>query len=845
MLREPLIVPLAGFASGIVLSQLTTLPVVELAVCASIFIVLALIAKWRRHQGLLILITTLAMVVAGALAGILRRPGPAPEMDGEGETLIVSGCVVRPPILTADREQFVLELEPGARANVSLALKDGEEPAKLDYGQRIEFDAKLRKPRNFGNPGAFDYVRYLARQQVYWTATARASVPIKILDGRCGSSLEGAVFRLRVAALNRIESLYAGDDYAIGMMEAILIGESSKLEKVWTDHFRRTGTFHALVISGMHIVVLAGTVLFLLRMCMVPEMVALLIAAVGAWVYAAVSGWSAPVIRAAGGFTLYLAGRYMFRRGRVLNLLAAIALVYLAWDPSQLFEASFQLSFLCVASIGAFAAPLHKLVLRRYSDAGRNLADTSRDYKCEPVAAEFRIELRLLAETMALWTNIPQRYLIAALQFAARAGVWIVEMVLLSAVIQIALALPMALYFHRISITGLTANLAVVPLMNALVPIGFAAIFSGWTPLAVLAKWLLIGSRMAAGWHVQFEPAHRVPDPPFWLAVALVVALILVAIAARIRSRWVVPAIACALGLFAALAISPFPADLAPGTLELTAIDVGQGDGLLLTTPTGKVVLIDAGGFPAYGRKKKPNLDIGEDVISPYLWTRRIQRVDVIATTHAHEDHVGGLRALVENFRPAEIWTGSLPDPNIESETLDMARSSGIRVLARTSGEPFEFGGARFQVLAPGPDHLSDGRAINNDSLVLRVCFGQHSFLLTGDMERNVEWDLLNQGVLAKTTVLKVAHHGSKTSSTAEFLDATQPQFAIISAGYGNLFRHPHPDVLDRLEQHHSQVLRTDISGLIAIRSDGHRLTVTTMAGTVGLTRFAEPFQAW
>ncbi len=843
MFREPLVIPAAAFAAGILLSHCSVFFIRESAIALALFIALGLLAYWRGSRGLVYIAAYLVMLSSGVVSDVLHRPGPAPEIEGEGEVLLISGCVVQPPVLSADREQFVIELGPGARANVSLVVRDGERPPRLEYGQRVEFDAKLRRPRNFGNPGAFNYVRYLARQEVYWTASARASTPIRILEGRCGSRIASAVFRLRVASLERIERLYPGDDYAVAMMEAILIGESGKLEKVWTDHYRRTGTFHALVISGMHIVVLAGTVLFLLRVCMVPEMPALGIAALGAWVYAAVSGWSAPVIRAAGGFTLYLIGRYMFRRGRVLNLLAAIALVYLAWDPGQLFEASFQLSFLCVASIGAFAAPLMDVVLRRYRDAGRNLADASRDVQSEPVAAEFRIELRLLADTIAEWTRIPRRILLPAFALVSRIGVWAAEMVILSAVIQIALALPMALYFHRISLTGLTANLAVVPLMNALVPVGFAAIFTLWTPIASLARWLLLLSQWAAGWHVQFEPSHRVPDPPLWLALALTAALVSLAVTVRLRTRWMYPVLASTLLLFALLLIAPFPPEVARGMLELTAIDVGQGDGLMLTTPDGKIILVDAGGLPAFGRKKKPNLDVGEDVISPYLWTRRIQHADVIATTHAHEDHVGGLAALIANFRPAEIWTGTVPDQSIESETLDVARRSGVRVLARTAGESFDFGGARFQVLSPAADHESSPRSINNDSLALRVAYGRHSFLLTGDIERQVESGLVEQGLLRNTTVLKVAHHGSKTSTTAEFLDATQPQFAIISDGYGNLFHHPNPEVLDRLAQHHADVLRTDMTGLITVRTDGHRLTVTTTSRDTG--GFAEPFQAW
>ena len=163
---------------------------------------------------------------------------------------------------------------------------------------------------------------------------------------------------------------------------------------------------------------------------------------------------------------------------------------------------------------------------------------------------------------------------------------------------------------------------------------------------------------------------------------------------------------------------------------------------------------------------------------------------------------------------------------------------------ARVAGETFDFGGARFEILAPTPDHESNPRQLNNDSLAMRVRYGRHAFLLTGDLERQVEWGLVAQGSLDKTTVLKVAHHGSKTSSTPEFLDATKPEFAIISVGYLNLFRLPHADVLSRLAERHTAVLRTDQSGLVSIRSDGWRLEVETMNHDSG-GGFTGPFQAW
>ena len=200
----------------------------------------------------------------------------------------------------------------------------------------------------------------------------------RVLPGRCGSRLMAGIFALRVATLDRIERLYGGNHYSTGMMEAILIGESSKLEKVWTENFRRTGTFHALVISGVHVTVLAGVLLFLLRLCAVPEFTALTLTAGSAWLYALVSGLSAPVVRAAGGFTLYLIARFFFRKGRVMNLLAAIALVYLLWDPGQMFDASFQLSFLCVAAIGALATPLLEATSSPLARGLRSIGDSGR-----------------------------------------------------------------------------------------------------------------------------------------------------------------------------------------------------------------------------------------------------------------------------------------------------------------------------------------------------------------------------------------------------------------------------------------------------------------------------------
>ena len=819
-MREPLILPLVAFAAGILLDQTAPFSIREAALAAVALAILALLpaSPWIKRTAAL-----LAMFFTGAFAGAWHRPGPAPEIDATSrEIVILAGCVVEPTVFGEDRAQFTLELEPGARAQVLIPSDEGDPaPPRLSYGQRVEIEARVRRPHNFNNPGEFDYAAYLARRNIFWTASMGRNSTATVLPGRCGSRFMAGIFALRTAVLDRIDRLYAGNDYFSGMMQAILIGETVKLERVWTDDFRRTGTFHALVISGVHVTVLAAVLLFLLRLVPISELSALAVTAGAAWLYALVSGFSAPVVRAAGGFTLYTLARACFRRARVMNLLAAVALAYLAWDPPQMFEASFQLSFLAVAAIGSLAAPLLEATSAPYACGLRGIANPDLDIHADPRVAQFRVELRLAAETLWLWTGFlrwPLRWAQEFFSLSLRAVFFAFEMIVISATIQIGLALPMAEYFHRVSFTGLSANLLIVPAMNAVVPLGFVAIFTGWHWTGWLAGILLRFSARVAGWHANLEPAWRVPDPPLWLILAFAASLVACAVLIS-RQVWRWPAMGTVLSLFALLLWQPWLGSQATGLLELTAIDVGQGDSLLVVLPGGETMLVDGGGRLVYGRQRKSNLDIGEDVVSPYLWSRGIRRIDVMVATHSHQDHIGGLGAIMSNFRPKELWTGANPP----GELLQLARRLGIPSSEKHPAGPIQLSGATLEVLAPADDYTAE-KVGNNDSLVLRISYGSRSFLLTGDMERGIEARLLAAGANLHADVLKVGHHGSRTSSTQAFLNAVSPSVALISAGYENSFGHPHPDVLGRLSGRHAAVLRTDLDGLVTARTDGRRV---------------------
>jgi competence protein ComEC len=837
-MSEPLLLPLVAILCGVLLGHALGFSRWEAAWPLAAFVFLGILSGRVNPAGreLRRSCAALALLFAGVLAEAWHRPGPRPEIDaGARETVLLAGCVVEPSVLAASREQFTLELGPGARARVTLGLdtlgiEPDNPPQRLDYGQRVEIEARVRTPRNFNNPGSFDYAGYLARQQIFWTATMARGSPARVLPGRCGSRFTAAIFAIRGAALDRIEEFYPGDDYNAGMMEAVLIGETSKLEKIWTDNFRRTGTFHALVISGAHVAVLAGVLLLLLRLAGVAEIPALAMTATAAWLYALVSGMSPPVARAAGGFTLYLVARFLFRRGRALNLLAAVAIGYILLDPGAVFDASFQLSFLCVAALGALSAPLLAAGPSPLARGLRQIANRDADPHLEPRVAQFRVEVRLLAETVHLWTRAPAGACLAALGWVLRAGFFAYEMAIVSLAIQVGLALPMAVYFHRFSFTGITANLIIVPLLEALVPVGFAAIFTGWRALAVCAGWLLHWAARTADWHARWEPAWRVANPPPWMAGAFAAALILFAVALRHR-RWQWPGGMAVAALFGVLLWQPWPAQITPRALELTAIDVGQGDSLLVVFPEGRRMVIDGGGVLQFGRagappRRRSNLDTGEDVVSPYLWSRGIQRIDILVATHAHEDHTGGLLAILENFHPRELWVGANPPTAL----LRRAAERNIPVTQKHASAPFDYGGANIEVLSP-PEGYAAAKPGNNDSLALRIVYGANSFLLTGDLEAVMERRLLSDGRVAHADVLKVGHHGSKTSTSPDFLEAVSPSVAVISAGFENSFGHPHRDVVARLGAGHAAILRTDRDGLVTVRSDGRKLSFDSSLG--------------
>jgi competence protein ComEC len=813
-LTEPLIPPLLGIISGILFANALGISWRAGLLGAAITSGLFLWARLRKSR--------YAHWVAGAavffwLAAArtqYSQSDPAPVLDAAPrEVVAIDVCVVSLPERERDRTLFWGEAAPGARLRVSWYNGEDTVAPDLHYGERYRLPVRVKPVRNAGNPGSFDAERYMRHRGIFWNASVASRMPFERLPGECGNAAQAAIYKLRASIMARIAALSGDDAYLRAMLGALLIGDNSQLERAWTENYRKTGTYHAIVVSGLHVTVLAAALAFVLRWLFLPRNLALLLCCLLAVLYALVCDLSAPVIRAAGGFVLYSLAQFFYRKARPLNLLAAVAIVFLLADPEQLFDGSFQLSFLAVLALCALAAPLQELSTKPWGAALYRLEDP-KFRPTDPVAAELRLELRLATEAISGPLRVPARHCQRAARCVFQPMLFSFDLTLTSAVVLVGLSLPTALFFHRLNFASLTANLPVVILLTLGVVAGFVALLLGPIAAPALSALLAI-SRDVVDWHLRWDSAGRVPDPPAWLVLALPGALLATAVLARVRPRWALGAAAASLSLFLYLALHPYDREplLAAGKLEVAAIDIGQGDALFLATPSRHLAILDGGG------SRSDRFDPGESVLSPYLWTRRINRIDTLIASHGDLDHIGGLLATYDNFQPREVWVSrQIRGPLWEK--LKAKAAGRVRYLA--AGDRVQLGEVPVEVLWPPRDAVI-GKT-NLASLVLLVRHGCHSFLLTGDIDRSVETALLESGRLGRIDVLKVAHHGSKTSTSADFLEATRPALSLISAGYANPFGHPHPDVVRRLDEAHSMVLRTDLLGQVRILSDGRRL---------------------
>ncbi len=788
----PLIPFTLAWLIGIWIASRVALPTLALGV-VTIVAVVGIILTWRapkpRWMFILALVATLGALRYNSVQPRFDQTTLATYNDQLG-SVIVEGVVTAEPDardtytnLRVEAGRLIITDQP-TRTVKGLMLVQAPPFTDYRYGDRILAEGKLQTPTNTDE---FDYREYLARQDVY-SIMSRPRVSVLARDQ--GRAPLAWLYAFKARAKNVVTQILP--EPQASLLTGILLGDDSGIPKSVQDAFRTTGTSHIIAISGYNVTILIG-LMSLGAVRLLGKRRAFYLLVVGLLIYMVLVGASASVVRAVIMGIVFLWAMQVGRQGVALNTLFLTALGMTAYNPMWLWDVGFQLSFVATLGLILYAAPLQKTV-----EAWLKTFRGWETLKVSPKPAMNVLSDALLVTLAAQVTTTPL----------------------------------LAFYFEQLSLVSLLTNVLVLPAQPGLMVSGGLALLAGlvWIPLGQIVGWLawlflawttgvvewtarISGAsvpldNIGIGWIVGYyallaavtwwlrQPADQRPDLRTWIP-------------ARLTPRNVLAVAGITVALIA-IALVQLPS----GKLHVYFLDVGQGDAIFVVTPSGKQILVDGG--------PTPSVILSQLARHMPFWDRSL---DLVIATQPDADHLAGLVAVVERYQVGAALCAEWPDRARDPAVSRWSQLVAERRLTRIPPQA----GSRIQI-EPGlemtllhPDAATSLKG-NDASLATRLAFGNVSFLFAGDVEEAGEAALVRAGRLQPSTVLKAAHHGSKTSTSAEFLALADPVLVVISVGAGNPFGHPSPEMLARLAGR--RVLRTDQSGTVEIASEGTRLWV-------------------
>ncbi|RKU19135.1 DNA internalization-related competence protein ComEC/Rec2 [Candidatus Poribacteria bacterium] len=694
--------------------------------------------------------------------------------------------------------------DPAQRVSAKFLIRF-QELRPLRYGKQLTLTGILRQPQSKRNPGGFDYQDYLSRQGIVGIIDTKGVVRI---GEQHGFPPLRWIETLRLRTERLIDVIYTETEVETPLLEpalhaqilkGILLGKRSDVPTETLDLFRNSGTFHVLAVSGLHVGLVAMFCYFGFALFRFPQKILCLLTIIAVLIYACLIGFRPSVFRASLMAILFLFATLIDRDADLFNLLAFAALVLLLLNPLQIWDVGFQLSFVAVASIVYFV-PKMETRLRR------------------------------------LWESTEDSVLT---KFRNAAIKWVILSYLVTFAAQIGTGLLIAYHFFRAYPLGVVVGPFAVGLVSFIVAVGMASVCIGfiWLPFAkllgVLNHAIISIFLTLIGVFGQIWGVVKLTPPTLGVFVIYIAFCLGIAHWRVVYRQWKV---ATLIGLSV---ITIWVWDTAfrekGRLLEVTTLDVGQGDAAIVRFPDNRTMLIDGGIQRSYydrQKRKRVEYDVGERIIEPYLDVHGIRHLDIVVLTHPDLDHGGGLAYILQNFKVGQVL--GISDMPLDSETH---RRLHAIVKARSIPYSFPYAGemeftstATLNLLHPinaSSTNLLDTDK-NDDSLVMKITYGEVDILFTGDIGKNAESRLIASGQDLRSEILKVPHHGSRTSSSAPFLDAVQPRYAIFSLGQGNRYQFPHADVVNRYRARECPMLRTDESGAITLRTDGIRCWINT-----------------